>query len=121
MLEKLCPIMPSRDIDKTESFYASLGFQTIYKDRAEYLLMKRDLAEVHFFHAPRHRPETSDHGAYLRPDDVDAFSKEVEALSLPSAGGFPRFNPAEDKAWGMREATLWDPDGNLIRAGQEID
>jgi catechol 2,3-dioxygenase-like lactoylglutathione lyase family enzyme len=27
----------------------------------------------------------------------------------------------EDKPWGMRELALVDPDGNLIRAGQEMD
>ena len=119
MLEKLCPILPSRDIDATEGFYLSLAFETVYKDTGQYLLMTRDSAEVHFFHKPAHRPETCDHGAYLRPSDVDALSAEIERLKLPKDEGFPRFWPAEDKPWGMREATLWDPDGNLIRAGQE--
>lgn len=119
MLEKLCPILPSRDIDTTEAFYHSLAFHTVYKDTTQYLLMKRDNAEIHFFHKPDHRPDDCDHGAYLRPSDVDAFSDQVSALKLPENKGFPRFWPAEDKPWGMREATLWDPDGNLIRAGQE--
>lgn len=120
MLEKLCPIMPSGDIARSEAFYASLGFHTVYKDEAGYLLMKRDAAEVHFFLKKEHRPEQSDHGAYLRPSDVNALSAEVEKLGLPKADAFPKFWPAEDKDWGMREAVLWDPDGNLIRAGQEI-
>jgi catechol 2,3-dioxygenase-like lactoylglutathione lyase family enzyme len=118
-LEKLSPILPSRDIAATEAFYARLGFVTVYRDD-DYLLLKRQGAEVHFFHAPAHDPATSDHGAYLRPDDIDAFSAEVSVLGLPAAPGFPRFHPAEDKPWGMREAVIWDPDGNLIRAGQEI-
>lgn len=118
-LEKLSPILPARDLAATEAFYVRLGFRTVYGD-ASYLLLKRDGAEVHFFHAPEHVPAASDHGAYLRPTDIDAFSVEVAALGLPSERGFPRFLPAEDKPWGMREAALWDPDGNLIRAGQEI-
>jgi catechol 2,3-dioxygenase-like lactoylglutathione lyase family enzyme len=121
MLEKLCPIMPSRSIEETERFYAALKFKTVYKDDAPgYLLMKRDSAEIHFFYSANHRPEKSDHGAYMRPSDVDAFSAEVEKLELAREKTFPKFWPAEDKPWGMREATLWDPDGNLIRAGQEI-
>ncbi|MEL7184714.1 MAG: VOC family protein [Pseudomonadota bacterium] len=111
--------MPSRDLDVTQAFYARLGFQTWYKED-NYLLMNRDKVEVHFFPHPTHRPEASDHGAYIRPLDVDAFSSEVAKLGLPSDAGFPRFAPAEDKPWGMREATLWDPDGNLLRIGQEI-
>jgi len=121
MLEIMAPIMPSKNISVTEEFYKSLGFSTIYKsDSPGYLLMKRDAAEVHFFDHPAHEPAASNHGAYLRPTDVDAFSAEVAKLGLPSESGFPRFWPAEDKPWEMREATIWDPDGNLLRAGQEI-
>ncbi|MEM9198881.1 MAG: VOC family protein [Pseudomonadota bacterium] len=118
VLQKLSPIMPSADLDRSERFYRDLGFATVYRDGG-YLLMTRDAAELHFFHQAQHRSEESDHGAYLRPDDVDAFSTEIAALGLPSEAGFPRFWPAEDKPWGMREATIWDPDGNLLRAGQE--
>jgi catechol 2,3-dioxygenase-like lactoylglutathione lyase family enzyme len=118
-LDKLSPILPSRDIAATAEFYARIGFAPVYRDE-DYLLVQRDGAELHFFRAPWHDPIASDHGAYLRPDDIDAFSAEVAALGLPSGPAFPRFLPAEDKPWGMREAALWDPDGNLIRAGQEL-
>ena len=57
--------------------------------------------------------------AYLRPADVDALDAEWAALGLPAAG-IPRLVRAEDKPWGMRELALIDPDGNLIRAGQEL-
>jgi catechol 2,3-dioxygenase-like lactoylglutathione lyase family enzyme len=119
MLEKLSPIMPSAEISATEAFYVRLGFHTIYKDDAAYLLMKREMAEVHFFHKPAHDKWTCDNGAYLRPSDIDALSEEWSHLSLPSTG-IPRFVPAENKPWGMRELALLDLDGNLIRAGQEL-
>ena len=120
MLSKLSPIWPSRDIGVTERFYVRLGFETLYKDPRAYLMMRRDHVEIHFFLKPDHVPATSDHGGYLRSDDIDAFCAEIAALGIPDADGFPRFRPAEDKPWGMREAAIWDPDGNLIRAGQEI-
>ena len=120
MLEQICPILPSRDFDVTEAFYAKLGFETRYRQAGQYLLMNRDKVEVHFFPHPRNDPSTCDHGAYLRPSDVDDISREIEQLGLARDGGFPRFAPAEDKPWGMREATLFDPDGNLIRIGQEV-
>jgi catechol 2,3-dioxygenase-like lactoylglutathione lyase family enzyme len=119
MLEKLSPIMPSADIHATEAFYGRLGFHTVYKDPAAYLLMKREAAEVHFFHKPAHDKWTCDHGAYLRPSDIDALSDEWSHLKLPQSG-IPRFEPAADKPWGMRELALLDLDGNLIRAGQEM-
>jgi catechol 2,3-dioxygenase-like lactoylglutathione lyase family enzyme len=117
MLEKLSPILPARDIAETEGFWQRLGFDTVYDD-AEYLLMKRDGAEVHFFHHPDLDPAANDHGAYLRPADIDALDAEWAALGLP-ATGIPRLERATDKPWGMRELALLDPGGNLIRAGQE--
>jgi catechol 2,3-dioxygenase-like lactoylglutathione lyase family enzyme len=117
-LETLAPILPARDIAAAEAFWVRLGFRTIYRDDAEYLLMRRDGAEVHFFPAPGLDPAANDHGAYLRPADIDALSAEWAALGLPAAG-IPRFVPAADKPWGMRELHVVDPDGNLVRAGQE--
>ena len=100
MLEKLSPILPARDIAATESFWQRLGFATIYID-PDYLLQKREGAEVHFFHHPDLDPAMNDHGAYLRPADIDALDAEWAA------------------PWGMRELALLDLNGNLIRAGQE--
>ncbi len=119
MFEKLSPILPTRDILAAERFYARIGFETIYRDEEEYLLLKREGAELHFFLSAGHDPARSDHGAYLRPTDIDALSDELAKLGLPSKG-IPRFVSAEDKPWGMRELALVDLDGNLIRAGQEI-
>ncbi|MCU0831449.1 MAG: VOC family protein [Rhizobiaceae bacterium] len=118
MLEKLSPILPSSDIRSTEAFYRKLGFFSVYQD-AEYLLMKREMAEVHFFIKAGHDKWSCDHGAYLRPTNVDALSDEWSVLGLPSVG-IPRLETAEDKPWGMRELALVDEDGNLIRAGQEM-
>ncbi|WP_299045752.1 VOC family protein [uncultured Tateyamaria sp.] len=119
MWEQACPILPSRDFDITQSFYDRLDFETWYKDDG-YLLMNRDRVELHFFAKPEHAPESCDHGVYIRPGNVDAFSDEVARLDLPRSGAFPKFTPAEDKPWGMREAALWDPDGNLLRIGEVI-
>ena len=118
MLEKMSPILPSRNIPASESFYARLGFHTIYKSH-DYLLMKREGAEVHFFLHEKHRPEASDHAAYLRPSDIDGLSAEFAKLNLPKTG-IPRFEPAETKPWRMKELVVVDPDGHLLRAGQEI-
>jgi catechol 2,3-dioxygenase-like lactoylglutathione lyase family enzyme len=118
MLEKLSPILPARDITGTQAFWQRLGFVTIYID-GEYLLMKREGAEVHFFLHGDHDPFKGDHGAYLRPADINALDAEWARLDLPSSG-IPRLERAADKPWGMRELALLDLNGNLIRAGQEL-
>jgi catechol 2,3-dioxygenase-like lactoylglutathione lyase family enzyme len=119
MLESLCPIMPSRDIAATRTFWTALGFACTNDETPEYLIMERDRAEVHFFLSPGHDPLKDAPSAYLRPSDVDALDAEWAALGLPEKG-IPRLMRAEDKPWGMRELALIDPDGNLIRAGQEL-
>jgi catechol 2,3-dioxygenase-like lactoylglutathione lyase family enzyme len=118
MLEKLSPILPARDIAATQAFWHRMGFATIYID-ADYLLMKCEGAEVHFFHHPDLDPFSCDHGAYLRPSDINALDAEWAKLDLPTTG-IPRLERASDKPWGMRELALIDPNGNLIRAGQEL-
>ena len=119
MLEKLCPVLPARDIAASEAFYHRLGFYTVYRDGGDYLLIKRDGAEIHFFHAPGLDPSSGRREAFLRPSDIDAFAAEIATLALP-AEGLPRFETPRDQPWGMRECLLVDPDGNRIRAAQEI-
>lgn len=118
MLEQVCPILPSRDFAVTEAFYRKLGFESWYND-TEYMLMNRDRVEIHFVHRPAHQPEAG-HWAYIRPADVDVLSAEITALDLGIRGEVPHFTPAEDKPWGMREAVICDPDGNVLRIGQEV-
>jgi catechol 2,3-dioxygenase-like lactoylglutathione lyase family enzyme len=119
MLEKLCPILPCRDVAETEAFWARLGFDTVYRDDAEYLLMKREGAEVHFFLHPTLDPFANDHGAYLRPSDLAALDAEWAKVGLPDKG-IPRLERMAVKPWGMAELALLDLNGNLIRAGQEV-
>ncbi len=118
MLEKLSPILPTRDINAAAAFWQRIGFVTIFAD-AEYLLMKRDGAELHFWLKPGLDPATNDAGAYARPTELGALDAECRALGLPLTE-IPRYIPAADKPWGMRELAIIDPDGNLIRAGQEL-
>jgi len=115
--QSLLPILPARDMQETKGFYEAIGFQTanLYDDYG-YLIMQRDAAEVHFWHAADLDPSTSNHAAYLRLPEVDSLSDHLATLDLPTEG-IPRWGAAHDTPWGMRE-TIWvDPNGTLIRAG----
>jgi catechol 2,3-dioxygenase-like lactoylglutathione lyase family enzyme len=118
MMQKICPIFPSSNLKVTEAFYVRLGFHRVYADDT-YLLMQRDKVEVHFVPKRKIDKATNDHGAYLRTDDAKGLSEEWARLGLPASGA-PRFHQAQDTAWGMREMVMIDPDGNLIRAGQDL-
>jgi len=115
-LEKLCPVFGVRDVPASVAFYERLGFRTVYLSPPhDYALLKRDAAELHLRRADDPAPQT----AFMRPDGIDAFDAEVAALNLPAAGA-PARVPARNMPWGMREMTVTDPDGNVIRASQEI-
>lgn len=121
MLKTTCAILPSRDFDQTSEFYGKIGFEETGRwPNHGYMILRMDEIEVHFFGHSEHVPRTSDHGAYIRTTDVNTLSNHLKSLDLPQAG-IPRFHPAEDKDWGMRELAVIDPDGNLLRIGQFLE
>lgn len=116
-LEKLSPILLTRNVATAAAFWGRLGFHVVYQDDS-YLLMKRDAAEVHFTRSATLDPARNECCAYLRMDDLRALDSEWGALGLP-IDGIPRFERMERKPWHMWEAALVDEDGNLVRAGIE--
>ncbi len=117
--QSLCPILPSKDLDETRAFYEAIGFEAVgvFPDYG-YLILQRDTAELHFFtHAELDVAENYAAG-YLRLPDVDPLSDHLATLGIPEGDkGIPRWSPAHDTPWGMRETVWIDPNGNLIRAG----
>ena len=89
MPEKLSPILPARKIPETEAFWQRLGFHTVDVD-ADYLLMKREGAEVHFFTT---RPST--------PSTVTPAPTCVPPTSTRSLPNGPRLacHPPASRAW----------------------
>nr|WP_281403169.1 VOC family protein [Sulfitobacter aestuariivivens] len=111
--------MPTNDPDRTVAFYQSLGFVLHARHDSDYLVFAQNGVELHFAHDPEHVAETSDHAVYFHSDDVDTLSGAMAKLNWV-AQGYPRFAPAQDRPWGMRELHVLDPDGHLIRIGQEV-
>lgn len=121
MLKSICPILPSRDLDATSTFYQRLGFSEAARFEVEgYSIIVRDEVEVHFFCHPEHDPDTSEHGAFVRVADAMKLSESYELLNLPTEG-YPRFTKAENKPWGICELEVVDVDGNLLRMGHIVD
>lgn len=111
------PILASRDIAETTTFYDRLGFAVLrlYEDFGPaYLLLRRDDVELHFVHAPDADAEESHGGCYLRLADAQGVYDEWAPL------GLPEIRPPVDTPWGMREFFLVDPSGNLIRIGTPL-
>jgi catechol 2,3-dioxygenase-like lactoylglutathione lyase family enzyme len=114
------PVLAVRDIGAAETFYASLGFGTKGRwDDLGYLIMHLARVELHFSSRPSLDRFRSDGSVFLRVADARAVHARLAALALPEEG-VPRLTTLEEKPWGMLEFALVDPDGNLLRVGQEL-
>lgn len=112
------PILPARDVARTRAFYESLGFKAGYhNDR--YDILRRGRLVIHLEQADDLEPERNTNSCYWRVADADQLYREFAALGLPSTG-LPRLTEPQDESWGMREFTLKDPAGNLVRVGHEL-
>jgi catechol 2,3-dioxygenase-like lactoylglutathione lyase family enzyme len=117
------PILPARDLPETRAFYEGLGFRAAGwwpREFGGYAILVRGDLSMHFFAYEDLSPSANYAQCYWRVKDVDALHAECQATDLPSSGA-PRLEPVEDKPWGMREFAIVDPNGNLVRVGQESE
>ena len=112
------PILPAHDVRRTCAFYESLGFKAGYHDD-RYEILRRGNLVVHLEPHDNLIPAANRTSCYWRVADADALYREFTALELPSEGS-PSLTAPFDEPWGMREFTLKDPAGNLIRIGHEL-
>ena len=113
-IDKACPLFPSADIPASMAFYSGrLGFREVATYDG-YGIVERDGVEIHFWPCQeRHIAENT--SAYFRSADVDALHADMSRTA-----GDARMTAPESRDWGMREFYVWDPDGNLLRFGQEL-
>ena len=112
------PILPANDLRRTRAFYHSLGFTSGYHDDV-YDILRRGNLVVHLEARADLVPATNRTSCYWRVGDADALYREFATLGLPPEGS-PSLSEPFDEPWGMREFTLKDPAGNLIRVGHEL-
>jgi catechol 2,3-dioxygenase-like lactoylglutathione lyase family enzyme len=115
MTDHATPNLPSRDFDRTEAFFAKLGFVRRWRDEG-WMILERGTLKLEFFHDPTVDPLTSSFGSCLRLDDLDSFYAQARSTGLPeSRTGQPRLHPPRVEPWGGRVGALVDPDGTLLR------
>ena len=120
--ERSEPILPSRDLDETRAFYEAIGFRPWFRGggvNPQYEILSRGHLVVHFVLERTLDPAASDRSCYLRVTDADQFHRHCASLKL-SVSGIPRLTAPRDEPWGMREFTLVDPSGNLLRIGHDL-
>jgi catechol 2,3-dioxygenase-like lactoylglutathione lyase family enzyme len=118
--EYAVPIMPSKDLDATLSFYERLGFENAgsFPPEWNYLIIRRGSLQLHFYGDPGVDPLTISSSCYIYTDDADALHATWNAIGVqtdPTTGS--RLQRPVDTEYGMREFALVDPSGNLVRVG----
>lgn len=116
MLTKICPKLPMRNKNATQSYYESLGFVQFGGDFEEYLMLRKDEIEIHFFLFKELNPLENYGQIYIRTNNIEEVYQNFLAQKVkihPNA-------PLQTKPWGQKEFSLLDPDHNLLTFGQDF-
>lgn len=111
------PVLASLNIGESRKFYEEqLGFSAIVYEAHNYLIVRRDEMELHFWLTDnRAFPENT--SCYIRGGQVPALYAEYAARGVKQLSDFAV------RPWNMKEFYIHDPYGNLLRFGcapQEI-
>ena len=116
MLTQICPKLPMRNKQTTLDFYTNqLGFNEI-GNYENYLIVKKDAIEIHFFEFKNLDIEQNYGQVYIRTNAIDEVYKNLleNNIQIHPNGSL------EIKPWGQKEFSLLDPDNNLLTFGQNI-
>jgi Glyoxalase-like domain len=116
MLNDIIPKLPMRNKTLTKEFYLNqLSFELI-SEYGDYILLKKDQIEIHFFEFKTINPLENYGQVYIRVLDIDDLYKDLKDKNVSI---HPNGN-LEIKPWGQKEFSLLDPDNNLLTFGQAI-
>lgn len=116
MLTNIHPKLPMKNLAATKDFYTNkLGF-TLIADYGEYLIVRRDNIEIHFFAFAELDPLTNYGQVYIRTDDIES----LYAALLKNGTEIHPNGQLETKPWAQKEFSLLDSDHNLLTFGQAV-
>lgn len=117
MLRAVHPKLPMRNKQATLNYYRDqLHFEIAGSgDYDDYLMLKKDDIEIHFFRFSGLKPRKNYGQIYNRAENVEDFYKDLlsRGVEIHPNGGL------ETKPWGQREFSLLDPDFNLLTFGSQ--
>ncbi|MBN8680101.1 MAG: VOC family protein [Chitinophagales bacterium] len=117
MITEIHPKLPMRNKALTLAYYQQLGFEPSGNaDYDEYLMLKRDEIEIHFFAFPNLNPAENYGQVYIRTNQIDSLYQSFldRQIAIHPNG------PLQEKPWGQKEFSLLDPDNNLLTFGQSL-
>lgn len=113
MASRAVPVLTSRDILATLTFYQGLGFENVGAppDEWDYLILVRGGVELHFV-GPAAGPRPPGF-SFVYVEDADSLYAEWHGKAA-SPG---RIERPQNTNFGMRMFVLVDPDDNEVRVG----
>lgn len=114
MLTTINPKLPMRNKEATKEFYIKKLEFTEIADYGDYIIIKKDNIEIHFFLFEDLDPLNNYGQVYIRTENISTFYEELihKKISIHTHGQL------ESKPWGQIEFSLLDPDHNLLTFGQ---
>lgn len=107
------PVLPVRELDEAEALHTALGLDVEQYDDG-YAWVRFGQHEVwHLRVVEDLDPSTNPSGIYLFLDDLEEVRRALVDLGLDPT-------PIEVTPWHMREMSVRDPSGNLIRMGCRV-
>jgi len=104
------PILPVRVLDEAMAFWSRSGLTVQRYDEGYAFVLAEGEEIVHLAVHPTVDPDTNPSACYLHVRDVRDWHDRLAAAGLP-------VTPVREEPWGMREFSLRDPSGNLVRVG----
>jgi catechol 2,3-dioxygenase-like lactoylglutathione lyase family enzyme/GNAT superfamily N-acetyltransferase len=112
MIERSTAVLAVADVAASARFYADvLGFRLcwLWGEPASFGCVGCDKAEIFLSRDPELAARSAGHQHYFTAEDVDGLYERHRAA------GASVVEALENKPWGMREYTVRDPDGYLLR------
>jgi hypothetical protein len=122
MTDLAVPILPSRNLRETLSFYEGLGFENRGAEPEEwdYLIIGRGDVLLHFHAEPDVDPLSTSASCYIYVTDAQRLYDMWVDSVVPDQKTGSRLVAPVDTDYGMREFAVVDRSGNLIRVGSQI-
>jgi catechol 2,3-dioxygenase-like lactoylglutathione lyase family enzyme len=114
-IARIVPILPVSDLSRAIAYYQRLGFSAEPYDDG-YVFLTRDELEIHLRVASDLIEGQNPSGIYFYLANGSSAALEAEFR----AAHVPILSPLAPREWKMNEFVLSDPDGNLLRFGEDL-
>jgi hypothetical protein len=118
MLTDISPKLPMRNKEITKDFYINkLGFNEFGSaDFEGYLMVEKDLIQIHFFEFKELDPRKNYGQIYIRTDNIVEYYQTLLFYNvIIHPNGHLVIKP-----WHQKEFSILDPDNNLLTFGQSL-